>query len=121
MANSINDVRQDFPILNQRVNDERLAYLDSAATAQRPQPVLKALMHFYEHDNANVHRGVHTLAERATADYEEARQKVQHFINAASPNEIIFTKGCTDSLNLVAATYGEQNIHAGDEIVVSIM
>ncbi len=121
MANSINDVRRDFPILNQRVNDERLAYLDSAATAQRPQPVLKALMHFYEHDNANVHRGVHTLAERATADYEEARQKVQHFINAASPNEIIFTKGCTDGLNLVAATYGEQNIHAGDEIVVSIM
>ena len=121
MANSINNVLADFPILNQRVNDERLAYLDNAATVQRPRQVLQALQHFYEHDNANVHRGVHTLAERATKDYEDARVKVQHFINAPSAKEIIFTKGCTDGLNLVAATYGEQNITAGDEIVISIM
>lgn len=121
MACSINDAQNDFPILNQQVNDERLAYLDNAATTQRPRQVLAALQHFYEHDNANVHRGVHTLAERATKDYEDARVKVQHFINAASADEIIFTKGCTDSLNMIAATYGEANVSAGDEIVISIM
>lgn len=121
MAYNINDVLGDFPILDQRVNDERLAYLDNAATAQRPRQVLTALQDFYEHDNANVHRGVHTLAERATKDYEDARVKVQHFINAPSSDEIIFTKGCTDGLNLVAATYGEANVAAGDEIVISIM
>ena len=121
MANSINDSYQDFPILDQKVNGERLAYLDNAATAQKPQQVIDSLVHFYEHDNANVHRGVHTLAERATEQYEAARTKVQHFINAKNHNEIIFTKGCTDGLNLVAATYGEQNIHEGDEIVITIM
>lgn len=121
MVNKIDDVQQDFPILNQRVNDERLAYLDNAATAQRPRQVIAALTNFYETDNANVHRGVHTLAERATKDYETARQKVQKFINAPSADEIIFTKGCTDSLNLVAATYGEENVHEGDEIVISVM
>ncbi|MEE6634820.1 cysteine desulfurase [Limosilactobacillus pontis] len=121
MAFNINDVLSDFPILSQRVNDERLAYLDNAATAQRPRQVLAALQDFYTHDNANVHRGVHTLAERATEDYEGARVKVQHFINARSSAEVIFTKGCTDALNLVAASYGEANIQAGDEIVISIM
>ena len=121
MASNINDLSKDFPILNQRVNDERLAYLDNAATAQKPKQVVDTLVHFYEHDNANVHRGVHTLAERATTQSEEARKKVQHFINAADNREIIFTKGCTDGLNLVASTYGEQNIHDGDEIVISIM
>lgn len=121
MANSINDSYQDFPILDQKVNGERLAYLDNAATAQKPQQVIDSLVHFYEHDNANVHRGVHTLAERATEQYEAARTKVQHFINAKDHNEIIFTKGCTDGLNLVASTYGEQNIHEGDEIVITIM
>ena len=121
MDNNTNDYLADFPALNQRVNDERLAYLDNAATVQRPHQVIQALVNFYEQDNANVHRGVHTLAERATKDYEEARKKVQKFINASSANEIIFTKGCTDGLNLVAATYGEQNIQPGDEIVISIM
>lgn len=121
MANSINDLIADFPVLDQKVNGERLAYLDNAATAQKPKQVVDTLVHFYEHDNANVHRGVHTLAERATAEYEEARKKVQHFINAPDSKEIIFTKGCTDGLNLVAATYGEQVIHDGDEIVISIM
>ena len=121
MVNNINDLSADFPILDQQVNGERLAYLDNAATAQKPKQVVDSLVHFYEHDNANVHRGVHTLAERATTQYEEARKKVQHFINAADNREIIFTKGCTDGLNLVAPTYGEQNIHDGDEIVISIM
>lgn len=121
MANNINHAVDDFPILKQRVNDERLVYLDNAATAQRPRQVLTALQKFYQTDNANVHRGVHTLAERATADYENARKKVQHFINAQDAKEVIFTKGCTDGLNLVAATYGEANVSAGDEIVISIM
>ena len=115
------DVRQDFPILDQKVNDEQLVYLDNAATAQRPTAVTDSLVHFYQTDNANVHRGVHTLAERATEDYENARRKVQKFINAAEPEEVIFTKGTTDGLNLVASTYGEANIQAGDEIVISIM
>ncbi|WP_125582135.1 cysteine desulfurase [Levilactobacillus cerevisiae] len=115
------DLRQDFPILNQKVNDEQLVYLDNAATAQRPTAVTDSLVHFYQTDNANVHRGVHTLAERATEDYENARRKVQRFINAAEPEEVIFTKGTTDGLNLVASTYGEANIQAGDEIVISIM
>ena len=121
MDKSISNLRADFPILDQRVNDEPLVYLDNAATAQRPTPVLKQVLDFYQTDNANVHRGVHTLAERATADYEAARDRVQKFIHAKKREEVIFTKGCTDSLNLVAATYGEQNIQAGDEIVISIM
>ncbi|KRK97785.1 sufS protein [Secundilactobacillus odoratitofui DSM 19909 = JCM 15043] len=121
MANTLSKLNQDFPILNQTVNDEQLVYLDNAATAQRPNQVIEALTHFYQTDNANVHRGVHTLAERATADYEEARRKLQAFINAPEPEEVIFTKGCTDGLNLVASTYGEANIKAGDEIVISIM
>lgn len=121
MDKSISGLRADFPLLDQQVNDEPLVYLDNAATAQRPTPVLKRVLDFYQTDNANVHRGVHTLAERATADYEAARDKVQKFIHANKREEVIFTKGCTDSLNLVAATYGEQNIQAGDEIVISIM
>lgn len=114
------DVRQDFPILQQRVNGERLAYLDNAATTQRPTRVLNDLIRFYQHDNANVHRGVHTLAVRATNQYEDARRVVQQFINAADAREIIFTRGATEGLNLVAATYGRQHVHEGDEIVVSI-
>lgn len=121
MAANTLDIRKDFPILNQQVNDEQLVYLDNAATAQRPTAVTDSLVHFYQTDNANVHRGVHTLAERATEDYENARVKVQHFINAAESAEVIFTKGTTDGLNLVASTYGEQVIQAGDEIVISIM
>ncbi|CAJ1221840.1 cysteine desulfurase [Limosilactobacillus fermentum] len=121
MDKSISALRADFPILDQQVNDEPLVYLDNAATAQRPTPVLKRVLNFYQTDNANVHRGVHTLAERATTDYEAARDKVRTFIHANKREEVIFTKGCTDSLNLVAATYGEQNIQAGDEIVISIM
>lgn len=113
-------IRADFPVLNQMVNDEPLIYLDNAATTQKPQAVLDVLNHYYLHDNANVHRGVHTLAERATAEFEAARKKVQQFIHANSNKEIIFTKGTTDSLNIVAQSYGEF-IQPGDEIVISKM
>ncbi|WP_300119079.1 cysteine desulfurase [uncultured Enterococcus sp.] len=113
-------IRADFPVLNQIVNDEPLIYLDNAATTQKPQAVLDVLNHYYLQDNANVHRGVHTLAERATAEFEAARKKVQQFIHANSNKEIIFTKGTTDSLNIVAQSYGEF-IQAGDEIVISKM
>ena len=113
-------IRADFPVLNQIVNDEPLIYLDNAATTQKPQAVLDVLKHYYLHDNANVHRGVHTLAERATAEFEAARKKVQQFIHANSNKEIIFTKGTTDSLNIIAQSYGEF-IQAGDEIVISKM
>ena len=113
-------IRADFPVLNQIVNDEPLIYLDNAATTQKPQAVLDVLNHYYLHDNANVHRGVHTLAERATAEFEAARKKVQQFIHANSNKEIVFTKGTTDSLNIIAQSYGEF-IQAGDEIVISKM
>ena len=103
MDNTLSKLLQDFPILDQKVNDERLVYLDNAATAQRPNQVIEALTHFYQTDNANVHRGVHTLAERATADYEAARRKMQKFIHAPEPEEVIFTKGCTEGLNLPMA------------------
>ena len=113
-------IRADFPVLDQIVNDEPLIYLDNAATTQKPQSVLDVLNHYYLHDNANVHRGVHTLAERATAEFEAARKKVQQFIHANSNQEIIFTKGTTASLNIVAQSYGEF-IQPGDEIVISKM
>ena len=113
-------IRADFPVLNQIVNYEPLIYLDNAATTQKPQAVLDVLNHYYLQDNANVHRGVHTLAERATAEFEAARKKVQQFIHANSNKEIVFTKGTTDSLNIIAQSYGEF-IQAGDEIVISKM
>lgn len=120
MAEGFNQFRADFPILQQTVNGEPLTYLDNAATAQKPNQVISALTDYYRSDNANVHRGVHTLAERATLKYEAARKKVQTFINADGSAEVIFTKGATDGLNLVASTYGEENVHEGDEIVISI-
>ncbi len=111
-------LRQDFPILAQQINGHRLAFLDSAASSQRPQSVIDAVRHYDEHDHANVHRGVHTLSHRATEAYEGAREKVRHFINAASTREIVFTRGTTDSINLLAASLG-QSINPGDEIVIS--
>lgn len=114
-------IRQDFPILDQIVNDEPLVYLDNAATTQKPHAVLTALNDYYHHDNANVHRGVHTLAERATAAYEAAREKVRNFVNAKETAEILFTRGTTTSLNWVAQSFGEAFIEAGDEIVISYM
>ena len=115
------EVKKDFPILNQVVNDEPLIYLDSAATSQKPTAVLTAIETYYKTANANVHRGVHTLAERATSQYEAARETVRAFIKAKETAEILFTRGTTTSLNWVARSYGEANVHEGDEIVISYM
>lgn len=114
-------IKQDFPIFNQKINDETLAYLDNAATSQIPKFVEEKVRDFNEKERANVHRGVHTLGLRATNQYESSRQKVANFIGANNAKDVIFTSGCTDSLNLVADSFGEQNIQAGDEILVSIM
>lgn len=114
-------IRKDFPILFQEVNDESLVYLDNAATTQKPTQVLDVLRHYYEHDNANVHRGVHTLAERATKDYEDSREKVRAFINAKETAEVLFTRGTTTGLNWLARSYGDAFINEGDEIVISYM
>ena len=116
----IESIKQDFPILKQRVNDEPLTYLDSAATAQMPTPVLKAIEHYYQHDHANVHRGTHTLAQRATAAYETARQKTAAFINAKQAEEIVFTRSTTESINWIAQGLSEL-IKPNDAIVVTIM
>ncbi|AMB93350.1 aminotransferase class V-fold PLP-dependent enzyme [Aerococcus sanguinicola] len=113
------NIYQDFPILNQRVNDEDLVYLDNAATTQKPQAVIDALEAYYLHDNANIHRGVHTLANRATEAYERTRDKVQAFINAAQREEIIFTKGTTQGLNWIARSFADKVLEAGDEILIS--
>ncbi|WP_242258624.1 cysteine desulfurase [Streptococcus thoraltensis] len=113
-------IRSDFPILNQQVNDEALVYLDNAATSQTPQPVLDAIMDYYHEDNANVHRGVHTLAERATYKYEVSRQKVADFIHASSSREIIFTRGTTTSLNWITR-FARTVLQPGDQILISIM
>lgn len=113
-------IREDFPILGQSVHDEPLVYLDNAATTQKPKQVLKTLTHYYETNNANVHRGVHTLAERATADYEAAREKIRAFINAKTSKEILFTRGTTTGLNWVAQFATEQ-LSKGDEVMISIM
>lgn len=115
------EIRKQFPILNQEVNGHPLVYLDSAATSQKPQVVIDAIDKYYREYNSNVHRGVHTLGTRATDGYEGAREKVRKFINASATEEIIFTKGTTASLNLVAASYGRSNIQKGDEIVISMM
>lgn len=114
-------IRQDFPILFQEINDEPLVYLDNAATTQKPKQVLATMTHYYSANNANVHRGVHTLAERATHDYEAAREKVRRFLNAQETAEILFTRGTTTSLNWVAQSYGDAFVKAGDEIVISYM
>ncbi|MEN9986548.1 MAG: hypothetical protein RI925_2050 [Pseudomonadota bacterium] len=112
-------VRRDFPILAERVNGKPLIWLDNAATTHKPQAVIDRLAYFYQHENSNIHRAAHELAARATDAYEAARQKVARFIGAASPDEIIFVRGATEAINLVANTWGQQNIGAGDEIVVS--
>nr|WKN34306.1 cysteine desulfurase [Tunicatimonas sp. TK19036] len=117
----ISQIRQDFPILHQEVNGRPLIYLDNAATTQKPQSVIDALAHYYQHDNANIHRGIHTLAERATAAFEETRMAIHQFINSAEPEEIVFTKGTTDSINLVASTFGRMNVQKDDEIIISAM
>ncbi|MCM3702464.1 cysteine desulfurase [Paenibacillus macerans] len=115
------ELKKQFPILQQEVNGHPLVYLDSAASSQKPIQVLEALKHYYEWDNANVHRGVHTLGSRATDAYEGAREKVARFIGAARREEIIFTRGTTTSLNLVASSYGSAAVNEGDEIVITPM
>ncbi|AYG00825.1 cysteine desulfurase [Lactococcus allomyrinae] len=116
----LDNIKKDFPVLDQNVNDEPLVYLDNAATTQKPLSVLSVLTDYYKTDNANVHRGVHTLAERATAKYEAAREKVRAFINAKSTKEVLFTRGTTTSLNWVTR-FADQVLSATDEIVISIM
>lgn len=115
------ELKKQFPILQQEVNGHPLVYLDSAASSQKPAVVIEALKHYYEWDNANVHRGVHTLGSRATDAYENAREKVARFIGAARREEIIFARGTTTALNLVASSYGAANVGEGDEIVITPM
>ena len=118
---NVAQIRSDFPILHQEVNGKPLVYLDNAATTQKPAVVVDALRSYYEHDNANIHRGIHTLAERATAAYEATRRVVQDFIGATEVEEVIFTQGTTDGINLVAASYGRSHLREGDEIIISTM
>ena len=114
-------IRQDFPILRRTVHGKRLVYLDNAATSQKPQSVIDAISHYYENTNANVHRGVHCLAEEATAAYEEVRGKVCEFLNADDPKSIVFTRNTTESINLVAHAWGRKHLHEGDEVVLTVM
>ena len=114
-------VRADFPLLRQQINGKPLVYLDNGATSQKPQCVIDELVRYYTTENANVHRGVHTLSQLATDDYEGARSKVRRFLNGADDREIIYTRGTTEGINLVAQTFGRQNVGPGDEIVVSNM
>ena len=115
------NLRADFPILNQQVNGQALVYLDNAATSQKPQCVIDALVNYYQRDNANVHRGIHTLSMRATFAYEAARERSAKFLNATEPGEIVFTAGTTDSINLVANAWGDKNLKAGDIILLTEM
>jgi cysteine desulfurase/selenocysteine lyase len=115
----IGSVRRDFPILNERVNGHPLIWLDNAATTQKPQSVIDRISYFYEHENSNIHRAAHELAARATDAYEDARTKVAHFLNASSSKEIVFARGATEAINLVAQAWGRRHIQKGDEIVIS--
>ena len=120
-AFDVHRVREDFPILKEKMHGKPLVYLDNAASSQKPQCVLDALTHYYAHDNANVHRGVYLLSERATQAYEDARVKVQRFIRAKEAREVIFVRGTTEAINLVAASYGRQHVGPGDEVLITWM
>lgn len=117
----IDNIRKQFPILHQEINGKPLVYLDNAATTQKPQIVIDSLVEYYQKYNANIHRGIHTLAEKATAAYEETREAVRKFINAPAVEQIIFTRGTTESVNLVASSYGGTFLNEGDEVIVSGM
>ena len=117
----VSKIRAEFPILHQEVNGKPLVYFDNAATTQKPQRVIKALTDYYSGYNANIHRGIHTLAEKATSAFEDSRKAVKDFINAPEAEEIIFTYGTTDGINLIASTFGRANIKKGDEIIISSM
>ena len=118
---SVQLIRKDFPILDQQIQGFPLSYLDNAASSQKPLAVINAIENFYRHDYANVHRGIHTLSERSTTAYESARQKVKMFINAAHKEEIVFVRGTTEAINLVAQSYARPHLRAGDEIIISTM
>ncbi len=117
----VDRIRKEFPVLHQQVNGRDLVYFDNAATNQKPQRVIDALIGYYTGFNANIHRGIHTLAEKATREYEKTRETVKNFINAGAAEEIIFTRGVTESINLVAATYGKAFVKEGDEIIISAL
>ena len=117
----VEKIRSDFPILAEKIRNKPLVYLDNAATCQKPQAVIDSIVHLYSHDYANVHRGVHTLSVRSTDLFENARTKVKNLMNAASEKEIIFVRGATEAINLVAQTYGKANIKPGDEIIITAM
>jgi len=114
-------IKADFPILEEKINGHRLVYLDSAATSQKPRVVINAVLDYYRRKNANIHRGIHFLAEKATAAYENTRERVARFIGGVDPEEVIFTRGTTEGINLLAYTWAEENIHEGDEIVITEM
>ena len=117
----VEKIRADFPILKQQVNGKPLVYLDNAATSQKPQVVIDTLERYYSAENSNVHRGVHTLSQLATEEYEGARTKIRQLLNAADDREIIFVRGTTEGINLVAQSYGRQNVGDGDEIIITTM
>jgi len=117
----VEKVREDFPVLKQTIHAKPLVYLDSAATAQKPFVVIDAIRKFHEVDCANIHRGVHELSQRSTAAYEETRGKAKRFLNARSRSEVIFVRGTTEGINLVASTWGRQNVSKGDEIIISAL
>jgi cysteine desulfurase / selenocysteine lyase len=121
VAFDVQNVRRDFPILRQKIHGKPLVYLDNAATTQKPQAVIDAMVRSYAEDNANIHRGVHLLSERATRAYEDARVKVQRFLNAPDLREIIFVRGTTEAINMVAQTFGRANIGRGDEVLITEM
>jgi cysteine desulfurase / selenocysteine lyase len=114
-------IRRDFPVLQQRVRGKRLVYLDNAATSQKPQAVIDTITRFYTTENANIHRGVHYLSERATAAYDQVRERVARFLNAPSSRQVIFTRGTTESINLVAQSYGRTSLKPGDEVLITVM
>jgi len=114
-------VRADFPILAQTVHGHKLVYLDNAATSHKPKVVLDRILHYYQFDNANIHRGVHYLSERATEEYEAARNRVQGFLHAGRASEIIFVRSATEAINLVAQTYGRVHVGRGDEVLITAM
>ncbi len=118
-AFDVRRIREDFPILKEKVNGKPLVYLDNAATSQKPEKVIEAIRRFYVHDCANIHRGVHLLSERATLAYEDARRRTQRFLNASDQREIVFVRGATEGINLVAQTYGRQHVKVGDEVLIT--
>src|SRR5690554_5482564 len=117
----VENLRKDFPILSREVNGKPLIYFDNGATAQKPQSVIDVVNRYYSLENSNIHRGVHTLSQEATSAYEEARRKIQKYIGAQLPEEVLFTKGTTDGINLIAQTFGKHFLKAGDEVIISAM